>query len=112
MAGLTEVRGRSDSSRLKGAHEALGEGVADAGGAEVDDGAASGLLDHAHGGAEGGAGGRVAGAGVLVIEDVAKEVAAMDADQCGLGGLDADTLRVDGADAADGERQVRELVDG
>lgn len=82
----------------------------DAFGTEVDEGAAAGGLDGAHGGVEG-VGGGPFGGGVEVGEDVAEEVSAVHSDEGGLGMGDGVAGGVEVADAAEGEGDVGEWID-
>ena len=76
---------------MQGAFE-VGDGgdgfvvAAVAGGAEVNQRAAAFGLDHAHGGVEGVAAGAFGAAGE-VAEDVAEEIAAVHANECGSDGV-------------------------
>ena len=97
---------------VEGAAEALRERVADAVGAEVDDRAATGVLDHLHGLTQGvPGGGGVVAAAVEIVEDVAQQVAPVDADEGGLVALDGVAVLVELADIADGQGEVGHGVD-
>lgn len=92
--------------------ESLGECVAHAVRAEVDDRAAAFLLDHLHGLTQQvPRRGRVVGARAQVVEDIAQQVAPVDADEGGVGCFDGVAAGIEGAHIADGQGEVRHGVD-
>lgn len=98
---------------VDGAREHLGEGVADAVGAEIDDRAAPGVLDHLHR-----FGKRVAGGVViatrrcraLLVEDIAEQIALVHADEGWFFVGDRVVVFVEVANIADGQRKVRHRI--
>lgn len=85
--------------------ESVGEGIAYAVGSEVDDRASSLGLDHFHRGLKG-LTGRVGRVAVERIEDVSEQITLVDADEGGGVVGDGIMVFVEGADIADGEREV------